>query len=48
MYITQDVKKAGLPWWFRLCTCKAGGTSLIPSQGTKIPHITQQKKEKAF
>ena len=48
MYTTQDVKKAGLPWWFRLCTCKAGDTGLIPSQGTKIPRITQQKKEKAF
>ena len=46
MYTMQDMKKVGLPWWFRLCTSKPGGTGLIPSQGNKIPRITQQKKKK--
>ena len=27
----------------RLCTSTAGGVSLIPGQGTKIPHVCSQK-----
>ena len=33
--------------WLRLCTSNAGGTGLIPGQGTKIcmPHGTVKKKK---
>ena len=27
--------------WLRLCPSTAGGTSLIPGQGTKIPHAVE-------
>ena len=41
----------GLHWtlavqWLRLRASCAGGTGLIPGQGTKIPHAMQQKKKK--
>ena len=26
--------------WLRLCASNAGGTGSIPSQGTKVPHVT--------
>ena len=29
--------------WLRLCISDAGGTSVIPSGGTKIPHTTWLK-----
>ena len=34
--------------WLRLCASTAGGTGLIPGQGTKIPHATwcSQKQKK--
>ena len=50
MYTMQDMKKVGLPWWFRLCTSKPGGTGLIPSQELRshISHSKKKKKEKAF
>ena len=32
--------------WLRLHTATAGGTGSIPGQGTKILHVTQQKKKK--
>ena len=32
--------------WLRLCASTAGGTGLIPGQGTKIPYATQYGKKK--
>ena len=32
--------------WLKLYHSNAGGTGLIPSQGTKIPHATWPEKEK--
>ena len=32
--------------WLRLHTATAGGTGSIPGQGTKILHVTQQKKKR--
>ena len=35
--------------WLRLCTPNAGGTGLIPGQGTKVPHAawcSQKYKER--
>ena len=35
--------------WLRLSASSAGGMSLIPGQGTEIPHVTwysQKKKQK--
>ena len=29
--------------WLRTCASTAGGTSVIPSQGTKIPHAYGHK-----
>ena len=37
---------AGLPWWFSLPIPTAGGTGLIPGQGTNIPHASQCGKKK--
>lgn len=28
--------------WLRFCTSNAGGTGLIPGQGTKMPHAAGQ------
>ena len=30
--------------WLRLCASKAGGTGLIPGQGTNMPCDTAKKK----
>ena len=30
--------------WLRLCASNARGAGLIPSQGTKIPHVAQTKQ----
>ena len=32
--------------WLRVCASKAEGTGSAPSQGTKIPHATQQGQKK--
>ena len=34
---TQQIP-IGLPWWVRLRTCNAGGTGLIPGQGSSRSH----------
>ena len=32
--------------WLRLCAPNAGGMSLIPGRGTKIPHATKCRQKK--
>ena len=32
--------------WLRLCASTAGGTGLIPGQGSEVPHATQCRHKK--
>ena len=44
--IKRILEMSLLVQWLRLLASTAGGMGLIPGQGTKIPHILQQKKKK--
>ena len=38
--IKEDIRNSLAVQWLRLHASTAGGTDLIPGQGTKIPHAT--------
>ena len=42
--MSQVIK--GIPWWLEFCHSTAGGTGLIPDQGTEILSVTLHSPKK--
>ena len=45
--IKRTLETSVLVQWLRFLASTAGGTGLIPGQGTEILHVLQQKKKKS-